>query len=158
MSQMRVALAGTTAQSTLQAVLVDAWLPRAAAARPDVPAVNALRYADLLVAADAGARRLAARGARAGDRVGLALPAGEAFAVALHACLRLGAVAVPLDLRLPDAERARRAEGCAVVVEAPLDHGESDEAAPLADAPRPRRARRSSSSRAGRAARPSRSR
>ena len=109
MSQMRVALAGTTAQSTLQAVLVDAWLPRAAAARPDVPAVNALRYADLLARADAGARRLAARGARAGDRVGVALPAGEAFAVALHACLRLGAVVVPLDLRLPDDERARRA-------------------------------------------------
>jgi o-succinylbenzoate---CoA ligase len=131
MSQMRVALAGTIAQSTLQAVLVDAWLPRAAAARPGVPAVNALRYADLLLAADAGARRLAARGARAGDRVGLALPAGEAFAVALHACLRLGVVVVPLDLRLPDAERARRAAGCAVVVEAPLDEGDGDERAPL---------------------------
>ena len=138
---MRVALAGTTAQSTLQAVLVDAWLPRAAVARPDVPAVNALRYADLLVAADAGARRLAARGARAGDRVGLALPAGEAFAVALHACLRLGAVVVPLDLRLPEAERARRAEGCAVVVEAPLDEGDGDERAPAGGAARPRRAR-----------------
>src|SRR5215218_6110117 len=81
MSQMRVALAVTTAQSTLQPVLVDAWLPRAAAARPGVPAVNALRYADLLAAADAGARRLAPRGVRAGARVALALPAGEAFAV-----------------------------------------------------------------------------
>src|SRR3954471_8918994 len=131
MSQMRVALAGTTAQSTLQAVLVDAWLPRAAAARPDVPAVNTLRDAALHAVADAGARRLAARGARAGDRVGLALPAGEAFAVALHACLRLGAVAVPLDLRLPEAERARRAAGCAVVVAAPLDEGDGDERAPL---------------------------
>jgi O-succinylbenzoic acid--CoA ligase len=118
----------------LQRVIVDAWLPRAAAARPSGAAVNALTYAELLVAADAAARRLAARGACAGSRVGLALPPGEAYAVALHACLRLGAVAVPLDLRLPEAERARRAEGCATVVQAPLDEGDGDERAALADA------------------------
>jgi O-succinylbenzoic acid--CoA ligase len=112
-------------------VQVDAWLPRAAAARPDGAAVGGLTYAALDAAAVAAARRLAARGARAGARVALALPAGEAFAVALHGCLRLGAVAVPLDLRLPAAERARRASGCAVVVDAPLDDGEGDERASL---------------------------
>jgi O-succinylbenzoic acid--CoA ligase len=111
----------------LQPVLADAWLPRAAAARPDHPAVNALTYAQLDAAAVAGARRLAARGARAGARVGLALPPGEAYAVALHACLRLGAVAVPLDQRLPGAERARRAEGCVTIVDAPLGEGDGDE-------------------------------
>ena len=140
MSQMRVALAGTTAQSTLQAVLVDAWLPRAAAARPDVPAVNALRYADLLVAADAGARRLAARGARAGTasawRCRRARPSPWRCT---HACCsapwrsrstrgcRRGASASP---------RAR----LRVVVEAPLPSGEGDERAPRRAA-RPRRGR-----------------
>jgi len=107
-------------------VLVDAWLPRAAAARPDRAAVNLLSYAGLDAAAATAARRLAARGARAGARVGIALPAGEHFAVALHAVLRLGAVAVPLDVRLPAAERARRADGCATVVDGPLDGDEAD--------------------------------
>jgi O-succinylbenzoic acid--CoA ligase len=115
----------------LQPVLADAWLPRAAAARPDHPAVNGLTYAQLDVAAEAGARRLAARGASGGARVGIALPPGEAYAVALHACLRLGAAAVPLDLRLPAAERGRRADGCATVVDAPLDEGDGDESVPL---------------------------
>ena len=36
----------------------------------------------------------------------LALPAGAAFVAALHGCLRIGAVAVPVDLRLGEAERA----------------------------------------------------
>jgi O-succinylbenzoic acid--CoA ligase len=114
-------------------VLVDAWLPRSAAARPQRPAVNALRYADLDAAAAAAARRLAARGARAGDRVALALPPGEAFCVALHGCLRLGAVAVPIDLRLAAAERDARAAGSAVIVDAPLDAGDGDETVALAD-------------------------
>jgi O-succinylbenzoic acid--CoA ligase len=55
-----------------------------------------------------------------------------AFAVALHACLRLGAVAVPVDLRLGEAERAARAATCAVTVDAPLDDGPQDDA-PLRD-------------------------
>jgi non-ribosomal peptide synthetase component F len=53
-------------------VLVDAWLPRAAERHPDRPAVNALTYAELLGEVDATARRLAGRGVRAGDRVGIA--------------------------------------------------------------------------------------
>ena len=53
-------------------VLVDAWLPRAAEHHPDRPAVNALTYAELLGEVDATARRLAGRGVRAGDRVGIA--------------------------------------------------------------------------------------
>jgi O-succinylbenzoic acid--CoA ligase len=114
-------------------MLVQAWLPRAAARNPDAPAVVAggrtLRYADLAAEADAAARRLHARGARAGDRVAIALPPGADFAVALHGCLRLGAVAVPVDLRLGDEERAARAATCAVTVDAPLDGPEGD--APL---------------------------
>ena len=45
---------------------------------------------------------------------------GIAFGQALHACLLLGAVAVPVDVRATDAERDRIAEGAAVLVEEPL--------------------------------------
>lgn len=82
---------------------VDAWLPRAALAHPDRPAVNGVTYAQL----HERARRAAAGldGVAPGDRVAIALPPGEGFAVALHAIWLRAAVAVPHDLRLPDAER-----------------------------------------------------
>jgi O-succinylbenzoic acid--CoA ligase len=111
-------------------VVVDAWLPRAAAAHPRRIAAGTLSYAELLAEAQAGVGRLAARGVARGDRVALALPAGEAFAVALHACLLRGAVAVPLDPRLPAAEARRRTAGCAVVLDAPLDGPRDPDAAP----------------------------
>src|SRR5947199_89244 len=53
-------------------------------------------------------------------RKAVALPAGLAFAQALHACLLLGAVAVPVDVRAPARERERVASDAAVVVEEPL--------------------------------------
>lgn len=84
-------------------VLVDAWLPRAAAAHPDRPAVNALTFGALLARARATAAAL--DGVPAGDRVAIALPPGEDFAVALHAVWLRGAVAVPHDLRLTSDER-----------------------------------------------------
>jgi o-succinylbenzoate---CoA ligase len=84
---------------------VDAWLPRAARAHPARPALNDLTYRELDAAADRAARALSARGAGPGCRVALALPPGEAFAVALHATQRLGALAVPIDLRLTADER-----------------------------------------------------
>ena len=106
-------------------MLVDAWLPRAAARHPDRPAVNRLSYAQLQREATRTARRLAARGVRAGDRVGLELPAGEAFCVTLHACLLLGAVAVPIDVRLGGEERLAVARGAAAVVDGVLDGEEA---------------------------------
>jgi O-succinylbenzoic acid--CoA ligase len=103
---------------------LDPWLPRAAAQRPEHPALiaadGALSYRELLAAACDGAAALAARGVGRGDRVALALPAGAPFAVALHACLLLGAVAVPIDLRLGTEERARRSAGAALVLDVPL--------------------------------------
>jgi O-succinylbenzoic acid--CoA ligase len=78
-------------------MLVEAWLDRAARMRPEHPAVNAMTYAQLDAAAGADLP--------AGARVGIALPPGEDFVVALHATWRAGAVAVPLDLRLTQAER-----------------------------------------------------
>jgi O-succinylbenzoic acid--CoA ligase len=111
-------------------VLVDAWLPRAAARFPERPAINGLTYAELDEAASAAARRLAARRVRAGDRVGLALAPGEDFCVALHATLRLGAVAVPVDVRLSAEEQVAIARGAATVVDGPL-RGEQDRGARL---------------------------
>ena len=89
-------------KASLWAMIVEGWLPRAAAARPGGVALQtpdgAVSYAELLADASAGAAELAARGARPGQRVAIALPPGLAFAQALHACLLLGAVAVPVDL------------------------------------------------------------
>jgi O-succinylbenzoic acid--CoA ligase len=101
-------------------VLVDAWLPRAAARHPDRPAINALTYAELLAEVDATARRLAGRGVRPFDRVGIALAPGEGFCIALHAVLRLGALAVPVDVRLTARERARVTEGTTAVIDGPV--------------------------------------
>lgn len=84
-------------------VHVDAWLPRAARAHPDRQAVNGLTYGGLHAAALRTAAGL--DGVAAGERVAIALPPGEDFAVALHAIWLRGAVAVPHDLRLTDAER-----------------------------------------------------
>jgi O-succinylbenzoic acid--CoA ligase len=115
-------------------VLVESWLARAARARPHALALQTAGgrqdFRALDAAASRAARRLSALGAGAGDRVALALAARAPFAEALHGCMRLGAVAVPIDLRLAEAERAARIGGCAVVVDAPLT-GPEDAGAPL---------------------------
>jgi O-succinylbenzoic acid--CoA ligase len=81
-------------------MVVESWLARAARTRPDTAAVNGLTYAALHQRA-----RAAAAGLPRGARVGLALPPGEDFVVALHACLLAGALVVPIDLRLTETER-----------------------------------------------------
>jgi o-succinylbenzoate---CoA ligase len=97
---------------------VESWLERAAAARPDVPAVEtadgSLSYGELLARARAGAAGLGA-----GERVAIVLPPGLDFAVALHACLLAGAAAMPLDLRLGERERAAQLAGADAVIDAP---------------------------------------
>lgn len=114
---------------------VEAWLQRAAARRPERTALEtpdgALTYAQLDAAASGAAAALWARGAAAGERVALALPPGRAFAVALHAVLCLGAVAVPVDLRLGERERERVTQGASVVVDEPLDEDVPAAGAPL---------------------------
>ncbi len=113
---------------------VDAWLVRASSRRPDRTALQTPRgdwsYARLYAAARFGAAALAARGAGPGERVAIALPAGLEFAQALHACLLLGAIAVPVDLRLAAHEQAPMIDGAAVVVAEAL--GEGPEPAGLA--------------------------
>lgn len=112
-------------------MLVESWLARAARSRPETVALRAAgaasSYAELDAAATRAARRLGALGVRPGDRVALALPAGVAFVEALHGTLRLGAVAVPVDLRLAGGERAARVAGCAAIVDAPLDGAQNPE-------------------------------
>jgi O-succinylbenzoic acid--CoA ligase len=114
--------------------VVESWLRRAARTRPDHVALRAddgaLTYAELDAAATLAAQRLRALGVGPGDRVGIALPARRAFVATLHGCLRLGAVAVPVDLRLSPAERRRRTAGCAAIVGKPLE-GLADERVPL---------------------------
>lgn len=109
-------------------MLVEPWLTRAARLRPEGVALGCadgdVRYAELQEAAQGAAGRLVTLGVRASDRVAITLPAGRAFAEALHGCLLLGAVAVPVDLRLGAPERARRTTGCAVTVDRPLEHAD----------------------------------
>jgi o-succinylbenzoate---CoA ligase len=111
-------------KASLWAMIVEGWLPRAAATRPGGVALQTphgeLSYAELLARASAGAAELMALGAGPGQRVAIALAPGLDFAQALHACLLLGAIAVPVDLRLTAAERALVTAGAAVLVEEPL--------------------------------------
>jgi O-succinylbenzoic acid--CoA ligase len=108
-------------------MLADGWLARAALRRPDGLALQTPRescsYAQLYAAARFAAGELAARGATRGARVAIALPAGLDFAQALHACLLLGAIAVPVDLRMSADERAQVAAGSTVLVSEPLGEG-----------------------------------
>jgi O-succinylbenzoic acid--CoA ligase len=115
-------------------VKVEPWLVRAARARPQHEALRtaqgSLTYAELLEAARSAAGAIG--GARS---VAIALPAGRDFAVALHGCLLTGAAAVPVDLRLGEAERALVTAGCDLVVDAPLAGAAVDPAAHDLDAP-----------------------
>jgi o-succinylbenzoate---CoA ligase len=117
---------------------VEAWLQRAANSAPTLTALQTgqerLSYAELWRAARLGAAELAARGAREGARVAIALPPGIAFAQALHACFLLGAIAVPVDLRLTLAERERLAAGADVLVEHPLHTCSASDATALESA------------------------
>ena len=90
------------------------------AKHPDRVAVEgpsrSLTYAELSEAAVGVAGALQRMGVRDGDRVALALPAVEDFVVALHGCFLAGAVAVPVDLRLTEEERAMRMAGAKLVL------------------------------------------
>src|SRR5579859_7668149 len=56
--------------------------------------------------AGAWAERLSSAGVGRGERVAVAEPAGARFAALLHACIRIGAVMVPLPPRAKEAERS----------------------------------------------------
>ena len=98
---------------------MEAWLARAARLHGERTALRVggddLTYAELFGRARAVAGALLDRGLRPGDRVALAMPS-EPLVVALHGCLLIGAVAVPIDLRLREGERAVRTQGAAVIL------------------------------------------
>ncbi len=103
------------------------WIHLAAARHPDRAAIEGpertLTYAELSRAALDATGTLRRLGAKPGAPVALMLPSGEAFVVALHACLLAGHPVVPVDLRLGEPERAERRAGAEVVIDAPLDPG-----------------------------------
>jgi O-succinylbenzoic acid--CoA ligase len=103
-------------------MLLDNWLAQRAETCPDRAALIAdgieLSYAELEREAEAAARRLAARGARKGATVALELEPGVSYVVLLHALMKIGAIAYPVNTRLTSAERAveiDRAEPALVV-------------------------------------------
>ena len=89
-------------------MLLDNWLSQRALNCPDRCALIAdgasLTYAQLEREATAAARRLAARGVRRGATVALMLSAGLDYVVLVHALMKLGAVAYPVNTRLSAAE------------------------------------------------------
>ena len=96
-------------------------LRRTARATPERVALEwpggSLTYGELDGRADAAATALRARGAGPGDRVALLLPADVSFVESFWACQRLGAVAMPIDVRLGDEERAQQTATAALVVQ-----------------------------------------
>lgn len=117
-------------------MLLDNWLAQRAATCPDRIALVAdgveLTYAELEAEAVSIARRLAARGARRGAVVALELPPGLHYVIYIHALMKLGAIAYPLNTRLSAAEREAeldRAEPALVIAET--------EGAPLTEADLP---------------------
>jgi amino acid adenylation domain-containing protein len=91
---------------------VTVTVARLAAARPTAPALRAaggdrvVSYGELEAAATALARRLVAGGAGPGLRIGIALPRGPDYLVAVLAVLKAGAAYVPLDPDYPPARLA----------------------------------------------------
>ena len=84
------------------AVLLDAAVAEGHGARPALRTPGGIvSYADLLGLAGRVAAGLHSRGVERGDRVALLLPDGAEWAAAFFGILRVGAVAVPLNPRIP---------------------------------------------------------
>jgi o-succinylbenzoate---CoA ligase len=116
---------------------LDNWLSQRAETSPERCALIAdgaqLTYAELEREATATARRLAAKGVRRGATVALALRPGLDHVVLLHALMKLGAIAYPVNTRLSDAEMAAELEraGPALLVGASPDLGMTEADLPL---------------------------
>jgi O-succinylbenzoic acid--CoA ligase len=118
-------------------MLLDNWLAQRAETCPDRCAVTAagieLTYEELEREAESTARRLAARGVRRGATVALVLDAGIEHVVLLHALMKLGAVAYPLNPRLPNRQLDAELERAQAVLV--LRGGATDLSATEADLP-----------------------
>jgi O-succinylbenzoic acid--CoA ligase len=95
-------------------MILDNWLAQRAQICPDRTALIAdgrrLTYEELEAEATASARRLASHGVRRGATVTLELPAGADYVILLHALMKVGAVAQPLNVRLAPPERKAEVE------------------------------------------------
>ncbi len=116
---------------------LDNWLSQRAQTCPDRTALVAdglsLSYQELEREATASARRLAARGVRRGATVALTLGSGVDHVVLLHALMKLGAVAYPLNTRLAEGELRAELERAqpALTVSASPDLGLTEADLPL---------------------------
>src|SRR4051812_6425956 len=85
----------------LHPMILDNWLAQRAETCPDRVALIAdgvqLTYEELEAEATRAARRLAARGVRRGADVVITRPAGLDYVIAIHALMKLGAIAHPLN-------------------------------------------------------------
>jgi len=85
-------------------MILDNWLAQRAQTCPDRTALIAkgleLSYEELEAEATRAARRLAARGVRRGATVVLTRRAGAEYVLLLHALMKVGAIAYPLNPRL----------------------------------------------------------
>ncbi len=111
---------------------MEPWLTRAARVHGDRTALRTgegvpTTYGELYHRAQVVAAALQARRVTPGDHVALLLPSPE-LVVALHACLLLGVVAVPIDLRLTETEQALRTAHASLILDA-LPEGLGDGAA-----------------------------
>jgi len=91
-------------------MLLDNWLAQRAETCPDRIAVatadGSIDYAALEAEATSLARRLAAKGVRRDSTVAISMKPGIDYVAAMHALMKLGATAFPLDPRLSPDERA----------------------------------------------------
>jgi O-succinylbenzoic acid--CoA ligase len=89
-------------------MLVPEWLAWRAQTTPDRLALvwrdRVWSFASLAAAADEAARRLAGLGVRMGDRVAVVMVNRPEFVQLVHAVSRLGAILVPLNVRLTGSE------------------------------------------------------
>ncbi len=118
-------------------MMLDNWLAQRAQTCPDRAALvvegRHLTYEELEAEATAAARRLAAHGVRRGATVTLELPVGGDYVVLLHALMKLGAIAQPLNTRLAPREREAELEraGPVLVVSEAGDVGGPEADLPL---------------------------
>jgi o-succinylbenzoate---CoA ligase len=116
---------------------LDNWLAQRAQTSPDRTALVAdgarTSYAELEAEATWVARRLAAQGVRRGATVALTMTPGREMVVLIHALTKLGAVLLPLNPRLTEAERAQalKAERPAVELTDPGELTQSEADMPL---------------------------
>lgn len=96
---------------------IDRWISGAATRFPDKPALifndTSLTYADMGREVDTRSRALAGAGIKRGDRVAWYGMNHVEVLFLLFACARIGAIFVPLNWRLADAEIAGIVDDCA---------------------------------------------